>query len=104
MERRFYPNSGFLETQRKRGIPWTSGNTAEVDFIITHDNQPIPVEVKSDENIRSRSLTLYYQKYEPIARIRYSQKNLQLRDGLLNIPHFMVDYTQDLLREAISAH
>jgi predicted AAA+ superfamily ATPase len=83
---------------------WTSGNTAEVDFIITHDNQPIPVEVKSDENIRSRSLTLYYQKYEPIMRIRYSQKNLQLRDGLLNIPHFMVDYTQDLLREAISAH
>ena len=83
---------------------WTSGNTAEVDFIITHDNQPIPVEVKSDENIRSRSLTLYYQKYEPIVRIRYSQKNLQFRDGLLNIPHFMVDYTQDLVREAMSTH
>ena len=26
----FYPNSGFLETQRKRGIPWTSGNKANL--------------------------------------------------------------------------
>lgn len=26
----FYPNSGFLEAQRKRGMPWTSGNTANL--------------------------------------------------------------------------
>jgi predicted AAA+ superfamily ATPase len=76
---------------------WTSGNTAEVDFILTHENSNIPIEVKSDENIRSRSLTLYREKYAPGVRIRYSLKNLHFRDGLLNIPYFMCDFTKDIL-------
>ncbi len=78
---------------------WTSGNSAEVDFILQHDNWIVPVEVKSDENIRSRSLTLYAQKYEPKIRIRYSLKNLQWKEGLLNIPIFLADYTRELVEK-----
>lgn len=78
---------------------WTSGNMAEIDFILQHDNLIIPVEVKSDENIRSRSLTLYAQEYEPQFRIRYSLKNLQFKEGLLNIPIFLVDYTRELVEK-----
>lgn len=76
---------------------WTSGNEAEVDFIIQFQNEIIPIEVKSDEQVKSRSLTLYQQKYHPPFRIRYSLKNLQYKDGLLNIPHFMADYTKELI-------
>ncbi|MCC7525781.1 MAG: ATP-binding protein [Chitinophagaceae bacterium] len=76
---------------------WTSGAQAEVDFIIQSGNEVIPAEVKSDENIRSRSLTLYHQQYNPPLRIRYSLQNLRLQDGLLNIPVFMAGYTQKLL-------
>jgi predicted AAA+ superfamily ATPase len=76
---------------------WTSGNEAEVDFIVQSKNDIIPIEVKSDENVRSRSLSLYVKKYNPKLAIRYSLKNLSYRDGLLNIPHFMADYTQILL-------
>lgn len=76
---------------------WTSGTQAEVDFIIQSGNEVIPVEVKSDENIRSRSLTIYNQQYNPPLRIRYSLKNLKLDDGLLNIPLFMAGHTQKLL-------
>jgi predicted AAA+ superfamily ATPase len=73
-------------------------NHAEVDFVIQVKNEIIPVEVKSDENIRSRSLTVYNDLYKPSLRIRYSLKNLKKDDGLLNIPLFMVDYTEKLLR------
>jgi predicted AAA+ superfamily ATPase len=76
---------------------WTSGNEAEVDFIIQSKNEIIPIEVKSDENVRSRSLTFYAKKHSPALRIKYSLKNLSYRDGLLNIPHFMADYTTALL-------
>ena len=76
---------------------WSSGNTAELDFIIQHHNKIIPVEVKSDENIKSRSLTLFHQKYQPELRIRYSLRNLHYRDGLLNIPLFLSDYTVELI-------
>ena len=82
------------------GVPryWTSGNQAEVDFLIQVKNEIIPIEVKSDENVRSKSLTVYHDLYQPSVRIRYSLKNLKRNDGLLNIPLFMVDYTEKLLR------
>ena len=76
---------------------WTSEGKAEVDFLIQYRNTIIPVEVKSDENIRSKSLTYYHQTYSPPLRIRYSLKNLSLDDGLLNIPLFMADYTKYLV-------
>lgn len=76
---------------------WSSENTAELDFIIQNLNDIIPVEVKSDENVKSRSLTMFHQKYNPEIRIRYSLKNLQFRDGLLNIPHFLSDFTKELI-------
>ncbi|OPZ99661.1 MAG: hypothetical protein BWY70_00911 [Bacteroidetes bacterium ADurb.Bin408] len=91
-----------LVTQFK-DIPyyWSSGNTAELDFIVQYKNEIIPIEVKYDENVKSRSLTIYNQKYQPKIRIRYSLKNLQFKDGLLNIPHFMSDYTTDLIKKLL---
>lgn len=81
------------------GLPryWTSGNQAEVDFLIQVKNDIIPIDVKSDENVRGKSLTTYHNLYHSPIRIRYSLKNLKKDDGLLNIPLFMVDYTEKLL-------
>lgn len=81
------------------GLPryWTSGNEAEVDFVLQFKNEIIPLEVKSDENVRSRSLTFYTKKHQPTLRIKYSLKNLTYQDGLLSIPHFMADYTKELI-------
>jgi len=76
---------------------WTSGNQAEVDFIIQLKNEIIPIEVKSDENVRSKSLSIYNGLYEPSVRVRYSLRNLKKHDGLINIPLFLVDYTEKLL-------
>jgi len=76
---------------------WTSGNQAEVDFLIQVKNDILPIEVKSDENIRGRSLMKYNELYKPPVRIRYSLRNLKKDEGLLNIPLFMVDYTEKLI-------
>ena len=78
---------------------WTSGGQAEVDFIIQRGNDIIPIEVKADENVISRSLTLYAQKYETDTkiRLRFSLKNLKKDDNLVNIPLFMIDYMDKLI-------
>lgn len=76
---------------------WTSGNQAEVDFLLQVKNDIIPIEVKAEENVRGRSLTIYNQHYNPPVRLRYSLRNLKMDDGMLNIPLFMVDYTEKLL-------
>jgi predicted AAA+ superfamily ATPase len=81
------------------GIPhyWRSGNRAEVDFLIQYKNSIIPVEVKSDENIRSKSLAFYRKEYNPPVSIRFSLRNLKRDDAMINIPLFMVDYTKKLI-------
>lgn len=77
---------------------WNSGNQAEVDFLIQIKNEIIPIEVKSDENIRSKSLTVYNDLYHPSIRLRCSLRNLKKDQGLLNIPLFMIDYIEKLLK------
>jgi predicted AAA+ superfamily ATPase len=80
---------------------WTSEGQAEVDFILQYGRHILPIEVKSDENVRSRSLQVYHQKYQPPVRIRYSLKNLSFDGGLLNIPLFLADCTKGLVEEAL---
>lgn len=76
---------------------WTSGNQAEVDFLVQYQNEIIPIEVKADENVKSKSLFQYRKTYSPKVSIRYSLQNLKNDDGLVNIPLFIADYTQKIL-------
>jgi predicted AAA+ superfamily ATPase len=77
---------------------WTSGNTAEIDFILNINNEIIPIEVKADTNTIGKSLIEYQKKYNPRIRIRYSMKNLNMNGNLINIPLFLADKTKTLLQ------
>lgn len=76
---------------------WTSDGKAEVDFLLSYQNEILPVEVKSGENTRGRSLSVYDQENNPRVKLRFSMKNLINQDGLINIPLFMADRTRYLL-------
>lgn len=76
---------------------WTSGNQAEVEFLIEDHSRIIPIEVKSKESIQAKSLSEYRKKYEPELAVRCSLKNLQMRDGLLNLPLTLVDRMKDYI-------
>lgn len=76
---------------------WRSGNSAEVDFLFQHQNQVFPVEVKADENVKSRSLSLYRSHFNPPLSIRFSMRNLNAHDGLINLPLFMVDFVRKFI-------
>lgn len=78
---------------------WSSGGQAEVDYIIQRGNDIIPIEVKADENVISRSLTLYAQKYEKETkiRLRFSLKNLKKDGKVINIPLFLIDHMDRLI-------
>lgn len=66
---------------------WTSQRTAEVDFVIEDGgSKAIPVEVKSSDNVRSRSLSVYRQKYQPRRVIRFSTRNFGSEGGIESIP------------------
>lgn len=65
---------------------WTSNNQAEVDFLIQIEENVVPLEVKSANNVRARSLGLYRDKYEPAYAIRVSTKNFGFENGIKSIP------------------
>jgi predicted AAA+ superfamily ATPase len=73
----------------------------EVDFVVQWENEIIPVEVKSDESVKSVSLKKYLEKYSPPLGVRFSLKNLRLDGRILNIPLFLADRTEALIRAAL---
>lgn len=76
---------------------WTSNRAAEVDFILQHETDIIPIEVKSGKNIRGRSIQVYNKTYIPSVCLRYSALNLNKSGNMLNIPLFLADKTKTLL-------
>ena len=79
---------------------WTSGNTAEVDFIMQEKNCIVPIEVKSGLNVRARSMKVYREKYHPEFALRFSMQNLRMDNGLINIPLYLLSRYAKLLQQA----
>ena len=65
---------------------WESNGKAEVDFVLRLDDSAIPLEVKSADNVRSRSLRLFVEKYAPAYTVRLSAKNFGFENGIKSVP------------------
>ncbi len=66
---------------------WSSNGTAEVDFIFQNKKGIIiPLEAKSAENVKSKSLRSYRDIYKPEYVIRVSGKNFGFENGIKSIP------------------
>jgi predicted AAA+ superfamily ATPase len=65
---------------------WRSQNNAEVDFLIQNEEGVIPIEVKAAQNVQSKSLGIYCQKYKPAYAIRISAKNFGFANGIKSLP------------------
>lgn len=69
---------------------WESGSQAEIDFVIQNYDKVIPIEVKARSHVKSRSLSIYIQKYKPEYSIRISTKNFGFENGIKSIPLYSV--------------
>lgn len=65
---------------------WESERGAEIDFIIQREGKLIPIEVKSADNTRAKSLTVYMKTYNPEYAIKLSTKNFGFEDGKKTVP------------------
>ncbi len=59
---------------------------AEIDFVIQRSGRLIPVEVKSADNTRAKSLKVYMETYQLDYAIRLSTKNFGFEDGKKTVP------------------
>ena len=65
---------------------WQSERGAEIDFVIQREGKLIPIEVKSADNARAKSLKVYMDTFSPEYAIKLSSKNFGFEDNKKIVP------------------
>lgn len=68
----------------------TEKSMAEIDFVIQHQGEVFPIEVKAEENLRAKSLRSFYQRFHPRLALRFSMSDFREEDWLTNVPLYAV--------------
>ncbi|MBP5156278.1 MAG: DUF4143 domain-containing protein [Treponema sp.] len=61
-------------------------STFETDFLIQKGKNVIPIEVKAEENLKSKSLRAYCDKFNPARAVRTSMSGYREQDWMTNVP------------------
>ncbi|MFM8454817.1 MAG: DUF4143 domain-containing protein, partial [Gammaproteobacteria bacterium] len=75
---------------------WTSEGKAELDYILQVDTRVLPLEIKSGESSKKKSLQVYLQKYQPEFGIRSSPMNLKKDGHILNCPLYLLGSLREI--------
>ena len=65
---------------------WESERGAEIDFVIQRNGQLIPIEVKSADNTKAKSLKVYMETYKPAYAIKLSARNFGFEGNKKIVP------------------
>jgi predicted AAA+ superfamily ATPase len=65
---------------------WHSEGIAELDFVIQREGKIIPIEVKSSDNVRAKSLAVYANRFDPAYAIKLSANNFGFEHGIKTVP------------------
>lgn len=70
---------------------WSADNSrGELDFLLQHDGQIIPVEVKAEENLQSKSLRSFIERNKGMHGVRFSMSDYREQDWITNYPLYSV--------------
>lgn len=69
----------------------TEKSGAEIDFMVQHGENVIPIEVKAEENLQAKSLKSFYQQYKPPVSIRTSMSDYRTDEWLTNLPLYAIE-------------
>jgi predicted AAA+ superfamily ATPase len=70
---------------------WESKGTAQVDFLYQDaKGAAVPIEVKSEDHVRSKSLNAFFKKYDPEYALRVSTKQFGFEDRIKSVPFYAV--------------
>lgn len=70
----------------------SNSNRYEIDFMIQKGRDVLPLEVQAEQNLQSKSLRAYVEKYKPAKALRFSMSDYKEQDWLTNIPLFAIHW------------
>lgn len=62
----------------------------EIDFLIQHGSEIIPIEAKAEENLRSKSLSTLVSSHPDMHGLRFSMSDYREQDWMTNVPLYAV--------------
>lgn len=68
-------------------------STMEIDFVVQHDNDVIPVEVKAEENLRAKSLRQFTSDNPSLQGMRFSMSGYREQEWMTNVPLWAVKWS-----------
>jgi hypothetical protein len=71
-------------------------SSGEIDFIVQKNTEIIPIEVKAEENLKSKSLRAYSEKYHPHYAVRTSLSDFRKETWLMNLPLYAISLLDEI--------
>jgi predicted AAA+ superfamily ATPase len=70
---------------------WAPENgRAEIDFVIESSGTLVPIEVKAEENLRSKSMRSYLDRFHPVEAWRFSLADYREQADMTNVPLYAI--------------
>ncbi len=70
---------------------WSAENSrGEIDFLLQQEEKILPVEVKAEENLQSKSLRAFVERHPGLQGVRLSMSPYREQDWLINYPLYSV--------------
>lgn len=74
---------------------WSADNSrGEVDFLVQRGGEVYPIEVKAEENLRSKSLRAFSERYAGVRPVRFSLSDFRDEGWMRNVPLYAVANTE----------
>lgn len=70
---------------------------AEIDFVIQHSGNVVPIEVKAAENLQAKSLRSFKQRYPESIAVRTSMSDYRKEEWLTNVPLYAINTLLSIL-------
>lgn len=74
-----------------------SDKNGEIDFVLQHGAEIIPVEAKGGEDKSAPSFKSYISSHEPAHALRFSKRGYLKNGAITNLPLYLAKKTKDLL-------
>lgn len=85
-----YVMSQLVATRSMSVFYYSNDAKLEIDFLIQHNGMIVPVEAKAEENLRSKSLSVFVSSYAGMHGLRFSMSDYREQDWLTNVPLYAV--------------
>lgn len=85
-----YVMSQLVATRDMAVFYYSNDSKLEIDFLIQHGGDIVPIEAKAEENLRAKSLARFVSLHPEMHGVRFSMSDYREQEWMTNVPLYAV--------------